>query len=116
LLVDHGVSANAQHVVAAPSSDECLRHTKRLVHLERLDGHTGGNGSQKGKLDRPGRGFARQDLDRPALVVIALDVAFALEIGQMFVDRGERVVAEVLSDLLEAWRKAVLLGVRREIV
>src|SRR6185369_3882796 len=67
LLVDHGITAHAKHIVAARPPNERFGDAKRLVVLESLDGHTGGDATEEGKLDGAGRCLRREDLDRPTL-------------------------------------------------
>ena len=112
LLVDHRVAADAKHVVAAASADERLGNARRSRCSSASIGIPAATRSEQRKLDRPRRRLARQDLDGATLIVAALDVALALEIGEVLVHRRQRVVAEILRDLLEARREAVLLGVR----
>ena len=57
----------------------------------------------------------RQHLDRSALVVGAADVSLALEVGQVLVHRGQGLEPEVLGDLLEAGRVALVLDVALQI-
>jgi len=116
MLLDHRVAADLQHVVVPATLHEGIGNRERLLMRDRLDRHTGRHGAEQGKLDRARRHLVRQDLDRAALVVRALDVALPLEIAQMLVDGRERVVVEVVGDLLEAWGVALLFRVERQIV
>ena len=81
-----------------------------LVH-QRLDRRAGGDLAEQRDLAGRRRAARRQDLDGAALVVRAADVPLALEVGQVLVHRGERLKAELLRDLLEAGRVALLLDV-----
>src|SRR5260221_493203 len=60
--------------------------------------------------------LGRGNLDPAALVMIAVDVAFALEVGEVFVHRGERLETELAGDLLETRGIAVVGDVARDVV
>src|SRR5262245_33912213 len=101
--------------MVSAATDERVGYREGLVVLERLDGHTGRDASEQRQFDGFRRGLGRQNLDGAALVVVALDVAFALEIGEVLMHCRQRVIVEMLGDLLEARREAVLLRVSAEI-
>lgn len=61
---------------------------------------------------RPLEDLGRQDVDRATLVVRALDVPLALEVREVLVNRGQRVIVELPSNLVEAGRVPVFLAVR----
>ena len=98
------------------ASDHLLRNAEGFVRFDRLDRHTGSHRAEERKLEGARGRFGWQNLDRATLVVAPLDVAFALEVREVLMDSRERVVAELLGDLLEAWRETVLLRVSREVV
>src|SRR5687768_2183258 len=96
------------------ASHEILGDRDALVGRDSLDRHTGRDTSEQRKLDRARIHLGGKDLDRAALVVRALDVSLALEVGEVLMHRGERVIVELPRDLLEARRVAVLLRVAGE--
>src|SRR5215475_14296881 len=102
--------------MATRAADQRLWDGQGLAVVQGLDRNARGDGTKKRELDGPRRRLGGKDLDRAALVVASPDVALALEVRQVLVDRRERVVIKVLGDLLEARREAVLLGVSREVV
>src|SRR5688500_13938536 len=114
--VDHRLPLHLEHVMAPRLAEERLRHGERLAGRDGLDRHTGGDGAEHGQLNRARVRLGREDLDRAALVVAALDVPLPLEVAQVFVNRRERVIVELVGDLLEARRVAVGLGVAAEVV
>src|SRR5580704_5101830 len=87
LLVDHRVSTNAKHIVLPVAPHEVLGHRYVLIHGDGLDRYASRDLTEERELDRAGERLRWQNLDRPALVVIALDVAFALQITQVLVHR-----------------------------
>src|SRR3954463_13542889 len=115
LLVDHRVAADAKDVMVATPADEILGNADRLGHLDRFDRHTCRDGSKQRQSGSTRKDLRRHELDSAALVVRALDVAFALEVCQMFVHRREGVIVKLRRDLLEAGRVAVLFGVGGEV-
>ncbi len=80
-----------------------------------LDGSAGGHLSEKRNLGRGGCASRRENLDGSALVVGALDVPLALEIGEVLVHGGQGLKAELFRDLLEAGRVPLLLDVSVQI-
>src|SRR6059058_3913336 len=115
LLVDHRVAADAEDEMVARAADQVLRNTDGLGHVNRLDRHACGHRAKQGQGSGPRKDLRRHELYPPTLVVGALDVPFALEVGEVFVDRGEGVIVKLGRDLLEARRVAVLLRVGREV-
>jgi hypothetical protein len=107
--------ANPERVVAARLAQEALGHAHRLARGDLLDRDARGDGAEERQVDGPRLRLVRQDLDRAALVVRALDVALPLEVAQVFVHRRQRVIVELLGDLLEARREAVARRVRAEV-
>src|SRR5467141_4859988 len=85
VLVDHRVAAHLQDVAAAASRQELVRHRDRLVTRDCFDGSTSRNEPEQRQLRSAGLTLGRDDFDRPALVMGAPDVAFALEIGEVLV-------------------------------
>src|SRR5467141_831309 len=116
VLVDHGVAAHLQHVAAAAARQELVRDGNRLVAGDGLDRMAGGNESEERQLGRPGLPFGRDDLDGPALVVGAPDVAFALEIGEVLVHRRQGLESELLGDFLEAGGVPLLFDVLGDVI
>ena len=115
LLVDHRVSANPQDEVVSTSPHQILGNSDRLGGLDRLDRHAGGNCAEERERGGPGEHIRRHELDTATLVVGALDVAFALEVGEMLMNRRERVIVKLRRDLLEARRVPVLFGIGLEV-
>src|SRR6266702_3966915 len=90
VLVDHRIAPDAEHVAAPAPRQELIRHGERVVAADRLD--------------------------RPPLVVVAVDVPFALEVGEVLVDRRERSEGELARDFLEAGGVPVVGDIAREVV
>src|SRR2546422_619188 len=66
------------------------------------------------RLRRAGLPLRRHDLDSAAFVVGTPDIALALKVGEMLVNRGERLEAELAGDFLEARGVALGLDVGRD--
>src|SRR2546426_5970704 len=112
VLVDHGGASDLEHVAPAAPRDQLVGDRAGAVARARREGCAGRHEPEQGQLRRAGLSLRRHDLDGPALVVGAPDVALALEVGEMFVDRGERLEPELAGDLLEARGVALGLDVR----
>src|SRR6266571_524777 len=116
VLVDHRIAPDAEHVAAPAPRQELIRHGERVVAADRLDRLPGRHQAQQRQLGRAGLALRRDDLDRPTLVVVAVDVPFALEVGEVLVDRRERSERELAGDFLEAGGVPVVGDVAREVV
>src|SRR3989441_5729480 len=116
VLVDHGVAADLQDVAAPAPRQELIRHGDRLVTGDRLDRSAGRDKTEQGKLGRAGLSLGRHDFDGPALVMSAPDVPFALEIGEVFVDRRQRLESKLAGDFLEAGGVPLLFDVLSDVI
>src|SRR6266550_594846 len=116
VLVDHGVAAHLQDVAAAAPRQELVRHGDRLITRDRFDGCARSDQPEQRQLGGAGLALGRDDFDRPALVVRAPDVAFALEIGEVLVNRRERLEAELAGNFLEAGGVPLLFDVLSDVV
>src|SRR6266536_3251258 len=108
VLVDHRVAAHLEDVAAPAARHQLIGDRDRLVAGNRLDRLARGDQAEQRELGGAGLALGRDDLDRTALVVRAPDEALPLEVGQMLVDRGERLEVEVVRDLFEA--RGIALG------
>src|SRR5436309_3612468 len=116
VLVDHRVAAHLQDVAASAPRQELVRHGDRLVTGDRFDRSTSGDKSEQRELGGAGLALGRNDFDRPALVMGAPDVPFALEIGEVLVNRRERLEAKLAGDFLEAGGVPLLFDVLPDVV
>ena len=80
--------------MAPAASEETIRHGHRFTGVHRFDGCTGRDGAKQRQFHRSLKQLGGKDLDRTTLVVRALDVALALEIREVLVHRGQRVIVE----------------------
>src|SRR6266853_1087959 len=87
-----------------------------IVAGEGLDGVASRDVAQERQLGGAGLTLGGNDLDAAALVMIAVDVAFALEVGEVLMHRGERLESELAGDLLETGCIAVVGDVARDVV
>src|SRR5690606_8256102 len=80
----------------------------------RLDRRTGGHEAEQRQFHSPRTAGGRKDFNGATLVVAAPDVALSLQVREMFVDRGERVIVELRGDFLETGRIPVARGILGE--
>src|SRR6267142_293614 len=116
VLVDHRVAAHLQDVAAAASRQELVRHRDRLVTRDCFDGSTSRNEPEQRQLRSAGLTLGRDDFDRPALIMRAADVPFALEIGEVLVNRRQRLEAKLAGDLLETGGVPLLFDVLSDVI
>src|SRR2546425_8168673 len=116
VLVDHRVATHLQDVAAPAPRQELVRHRDRLVTRHRFDGRTGRDKSEQRQLGGAGLTLGRDDFDRPALVMRAPDVPFALEIGEVLVNRRQRLEAKLAGNFLETGGVALLVDVLPDVV
>src|SRR5204863_7974248 len=102
VLVDHGIAADFQHVAATTSRDQLIGYGDGIVPADGLDRLARRDETKQGQLGGPSLTLGRYDFDRAALVMRPADVPFSLQIGEVLMDCGERVEAELAGDLLEA--------------
>ena len=76
----------------------------------------GGDESEQRQLGGARLAFGRDDLDGPTLVVRAPDVSLALEIGEVLVNRRERLEPELAGDLLETRGVPLLFEVFGDVI
>ncbi len=99
VLIAHGVAANLEGEDFAVADDVVQRDT--LGGFNGFDRATGGDAAQKRKtISSTLTATAGQDIDGAAAIVCPLQKAFVLQIGDVFVNRGERAQAETAGDLL----------------
>src|SRR6266545_1552008 len=111
MLGDHRVAAHLQDVAAATPGQQLIGYGDGFTLRHGLDRRAGGDQTQQRQLRRPGLTLGRNDLDRPALVVRAPDVPFALEIREVLVNRRQRLKPELAGNLLETGGVALLFDV-----
>src|SRR2546423_11472300 len=116
VLVDHRVAAHLQNVAAPAPRQELVRHRDRLVARDRLDGGARGDKPEQRQLGSAPLALGRDDFDRSALVMRAPDVPFALEIGQVLMNRRQRLEAKLAGNLLETGGVALLCDVLSDVV
>src|ERR1041384_5072944 len=116
VLVDHRVAAHLQDVAAAAARQELVWDGDRLITRDGFDGRARGDQPGQGELGGTGLALGGDDFDRPALVVRAPDVAFALEIGEVLVNRRERLEAKLAGNFLEAGGVPLLFDVLSDVV
>src|SRR5258705_3688951 len=116
VLVDHRIAAHLEDVAAPASRQQLVGYGDRLVTRDRLDRSTGGDQPEQRQLRGPGLPLGRDDFDRPALVVRAPDVPFALEIGEVLVNGRQRLEAKLAGNLLEAGGVPLLFDVLPDVV
>src|SRR2546426_1124310 len=114
VLVDHRMAPDAEHVAAAAPRQQFVGDGDGVVPGHGFDRLAGGDEAEQRELGRPCLALGRHDLDRAALVVVAADVPFALEVGQVLVDRRERGEGELAGDFLETGSVPVAGDVARE--
>src|SRR6266542_5711715 len=102
VLVDHGLPADLEHVASAAPRDQLVGNGQRVVAAQRFDRLAGRDEAQQRQLGRSRLTLRRHDFDGAALVVRAPDVPLALQVGEVLVDRGQVLKAELPGDLLEA--------------
>src|SRR5919197_2173712 len=102
VLVDHRVAANLQDVAAPAPGQELVGHRDRFITGDGFDRSTRSHQTQQRQLRRAALTLGGDHLDRPALVVGPPDVAFALEIGEVFMHRCERLEPKLAGNFLEA--------------
>ncbi|MDV7390763.1 hypothetical protein RZS08_05385, partial [Arthrospira platensis SPKY1] len=71
MVIDHGLAAHAQHVVAATAAQEGVRHRDGFLMAERLDRRPRRDQAEQRQVHGPRIRLRGQDLDGPALVVRA---------------------------------------------
>src|SRR6266511_415827 len=111
VLVDHRLAADLEDVAAAATRDELVGHRDGVPAGDRLDRRPGGDEPEQRQLRRAGLTLGGCDLDRATFVVRPVDVALALQVGEMLVHRGEGAEVEPPGDFLEAWSVALLRDV-----
>src|SRR5882672_5647465 len=116
VLVDHRVAAHLQDVAAPAPRQELVGHGDRLVTRDRFDGSTGGDKAEQRQLGGARLALGRDDFNRPALVMGAPDVAFALEIGEVLVNGRQRLEAKLAGNLLETGGVALLFDVLPDVI
>src|SRR5262249_24216826 len=107
-VLDHRIALDpqAERVVAA---HEILGHADSLAILDCLDRTARGNLAKQLKMGDQGLLRLGRDLQRAAVIVLAGNETLELEIAEMLVNGRERREPEVLTDLGERRREAVLL-------
>ena len=108
VLVDHGLALDLEGVVGSAARQQLIRHGQGLSAHDGFDRTARRHPTKQRDLRGPGLPLGRKDLDGPAFIMSTVDVPLALEIGQMLVHRRQRLKAEMLGDLLEAWRVAAV--------
>src|SRR2546427_237798 len=79
-------------------------------------GGTGGDKSEQRQFRGAGLALGGDDFDRPALVMRAPDVPFALEIGEVLVNRRQRLEAKLAGNFLEAGGVPLFFDVLSDVV
>ncbi len=116
VFVDHRTAADAQDITGSAPRDEVLWYRDGLGRDDGFDGLSGSDLPEERKLDRGSLPRDWDHLDRAALVVTAVDVPFAFEIGEVFVHRRQRAEREVFGDFLERRCEAVIGDVALEVI
>src|SRR5439155_163823 len=111
-----GIGRAREVVASAAPRQELVRHRDRLITRDRFDGCARSDQPEQRQLGGAGLALGRDDFDRPALVVRAPDVAFALEIGEVLVNRRERLEAKLACNFLEAGGVPLLFDVLSDVV
>src|SRR6266576_1109710 len=116
VLVDHRIAAHLEDVAASAPRQQLVGHGDRLVTRDRFDRSTGGDKSEQRQFRGAGLPLGGDDFDRPALVMGAPDVPFALEIGEVLVHRRQRLEAKLAGNFLEAGGVPLFFDVLSDVV
>src|SRR2546430_9372758 len=108
VLVDHRLTPHLQHVAAAAAGYQLVGHGDGVAAAHGLDRLASRDEPVQRQLAGAGLTSRRHDFDAATLVVRAPDVALALEVREVLMDRSERAERETLRDLLET--RGVPLG------
>jgi len=109
VLVAHGIPSYFEGEDFAVAND--VRERDALCAFDGLDRLAGSDATEQGET--VGAFFTAANgeyVNRAAAVVRALEQAFVLEIGDVFVHGGERAQSQTAGDFLVGGRVAVLLG------
>ena len=109
LLHAQGQGLGPAQDVRVAFAHEIFRYRDRFVGRHGFNREPGRDIAEQRQFDGATARASGHHFDRPAAIPGALDESFFLQVGQMFVHRGERREAEAAADFLQTRRVPVLL-------